>query len=207
MKLCALCLKNFGIPVSIYSDGHTIFKSPLKDKLSIEEQLAGKRISPTQFGRAMKELGVTSITARSPQAKGRVECLWETLQSRLPVEFKRSNINTVNEVNAFLSKYIYKFNKQFAVEPENTDDNGGGFPFYSKHFKIIQSKELPPLPKSVRVDVLISPISVLRCSTGTPYTIRCRILSQRKLKNIALQKRGRLGHHRTATTTSTVIGL
>jgi len=174
-------LKNFGIPVSIYSDGHTIFKSPLKDKLSIEEQLAGKRISPTQFGRAMEELGVTIITARSPQAKGRVERLWETLQSRLPVEFKRNNVTTLDEANAFLSKYIHKFNKQFAVEPENTEcafrpvpsslcidhilcivkqrtfDNGGVFSFYSKHFKIIQSKELPPLPKSARVDVLISP--------------------------------------------------
>jgi transposase len=173
--------ENFGIPVSIYSDSHTIFKSPLKDKLSIEEQLAGKRTKPTQFGRAMEEMGVTIITARSPQAKGRVERLWETLQSRLPVEFKRNNINTLDEANAFLAKYIYKFNKRFAVEPENTEcafrpvpsnlcidhilcivkqrtfDNGGVFSFYSKHFKIIQSKELPPLPKSARIDVLTSP--------------------------------------------------
>jgi transposase len=174
-------LSNFGIPVSIYSDGHTIFKSPLKDKLSIEEQLAGKRVNPTQFGRAMEELGITIITARSPQAKGRVERLWETLQSRLPVEFKRNNIYTLDEANAFLSKYIHKFNKQFAVEPQNTEpafrpvpsslcidhilcivkqrtfDNGGVFSFYNKHFKIIQPKNLPPLPKSACVDVLISP--------------------------------------------------
>jgi hypothetical protein len=112
----------------------------------------------------MEELGVTIITARSPQAKGSVERLWETLQSRLPVEFKRNNINTLDEANAFLSKYIHKFNKQFAVEPENAEcafrpvpsslcidhilgivkqrtfDNGGVFSFYSRHFKIIQSK-------------------------------------------------------------------
>ncbi len=174
-------LNNFGIPISIYSDCHTIFKSPLQDKLSIEEQLAGKRVSPTQFGRAMEELGITIITARSPQAKGRVERLWETLQSRLPVEFKRNNIKTLDEANAFLSKYIHKYNKVFAVAPENSEcafrpvpsnlcidhilcivnkrtfDNGGIFSFYNKHFKIIQSKELPPLPKSACVDVLISP--------------------------------------------------
>ena len=98
-------LRNFGIPASIYSDAHAIFRSPLKDKLSIEEQLAGKRVKPTQFGRAMEELGVTVITARSPQAKGRVERLWNTLQSRLPVEFKRNNITSLDEANTFLSDY------------------------------------------------------------------------------------------------------
>lgn len=81
-------LFDYGIPVSIYADRHTIFRSPKADKVSIEEQLKGKLINETQFGRAMSELGVTIIPARSAQDKGRVERLWETLQSRLPIEFQ-----------------------------------------------------------------------------------------------------------------------
>ncbi len=99
----------------------------------------------------------------------------------MSLEFKRNNICSLDEANTFLSKYIHKFNKQFAVEPENAEcafrpvpaglcidhilcivqqrtfDNGGVFSFYSKHFKVVQSKGLPPLPKRARVDVLFSP--------------------------------------------------
>ncbi|MBU2704343.1 hypothetical protein Ga0466249_005512, partial [Sporomusaceae bacterium BoRhaA] len=69
-------------------------------------QLSGKVVNDTQFGRSMGELGITLIPARSPQAKGRVERLWQTLQSRLPVEFKLAHISTVDQANAFLAKYI-----------------------------------------------------------------------------------------------------
>lgn len=179
---------NHGIPISIYSDRHSIFQSPLTDKLSIEDHLAGKRVNPTQFGRAMNELGVTIIPARSAQAKGRIERLWETLQSRLPVEFKRHRIKTLDEANEFLTTYVQKFNDRFAVEPENAEsafrpipfnlcidsvlcivqrrsyDSGGVFSFYSKQFKILQTKELPALPKKARVDVLISPHFGLKVS-------------------------------------------
>lgn len=178
MRFMAL---NDGIPASIYSDRHSIFQSPLKDKLTIEEQLAGKRVNPTQFGRAMGELGVTMISARSPQAKGRIERLWGTLQSRLPVEFKLHNIQTIDEANAFLPQYIPRFNDHFAVDPADSQlayrrvplnlcidhilcivqkrsfDNGGVFSYYNKHFKIISAKGLPSLPQKARVDVLISP--------------------------------------------------
>nr|WP_242979096.1 hypothetical protein [Carboxydocella thermautotrophica] len=150
-----------GIPASIYADRHSIFLSQNASKLTIEDQLQGKVVNDTQFGRAMKELGITLIPARSPQAKGRVERLWETLQSRLPVEFKIAGITTIDEANEFLSQYIEKFNSQFAVkalEPETayraldqnidighilcvkqkrTIDNGGVFSFYNRHFKVI----------------------------------------------------------------------
>ena len=67
----------------------------------------------------MRELGVTIIPARSAQAKGRVERLWDTLQSRLPVEFKIAGITNVGDANEFLARYIPLFNEKFAVEPEN----------------------------------------------------------------------------------------
>lgn len=62
-------LVNFGIPKAFYSDRHTIFFSPKKDKLSIEEELAGKKVALTQLGRALSELNIGHIPARSPQAK------------------------------------------------------------------------------------------------------------------------------------------
>lgn len=109
-----------GVPLSAYADRHTIFVSPNKDKLTIEEQLAGKQVKDTQFGRAMKELGVRMISARSPQAKGRIERAWETLQSRLPIEMRNAGINNTEEANKFLLAYAEKFNRRFSVKPENT---------------------------------------------------------------------------------------
>ena len=112
---------NHGIPTSLYCDRHTIFVSPNEDKLSIEDQLDGKVANLTQFGRAMQELGINIIKAYSAQAKGRVERLWGTLQSRLPVEFKIHNITSIEAANAFLARFIESFNKKFAVEPENPE--------------------------------------------------------------------------------------
>ena len=112
---------NHGIPFSFYCDRHTIFVSPNDGKLSIEDQLEGKNTNLTQFGRAMAELGINIIKAYSPQAKGRIERLWGTLQSRLPVEFKISGITTIEQANAFLAEFIIKYNKKFGVEPENAN--------------------------------------------------------------------------------------
>lgn len=104
-----------GVPRSLYSDGHTIFFSPKKDKLTIEEELAGKQVALTQLGKALEQLGVDHIRAYSPQAKGRIERLWETLQSRLVVELRVAGISTMEEANFFLPGFIERFNKRFAV--------------------------------------------------------------------------------------------
>jgi len=112
-------IKNYGIPVSIYADRHSIFQSPNKAKAEIDSKVP---INDTQFGRCLNELSVTLIAARSAQAKGRVERLWRTLQSRLPVEFALRDIATVDAANEFLKTYIYDFNSKFAVEPENAEN-------------------------------------------------------------------------------------
>ena len=114
-------ISKHGIPISLYSDSHTIFVSPNKGKLSVEDQLAGKTVNLTQFGRAMDELGINIIIASSPQAKGRIERLWETLQSRLPVEFKIHGITTMEAANAFLDEFINEYNEKFSVYPENPE--------------------------------------------------------------------------------------
>ena len=189
-------IHNNGIPISIYADRHTIFLSPKDGKLTIDEQLAGVQVNDTQFGRALKQLGITLIKARSAQAKGRVERLWETLQSRLPIEFALENISTVDAANEFLLKYIYEYNNQFAVEPENAEvayrsvsagtnienilcviekrsfDNGGVFSFYNRSFKIASDKPDRVLPHKGKIDVLISPVFGVRaCFAGIVYNV------------------------------------
>lgn len=76
----------------------------------------------TQFERAMSQVGVNLITAHSPQAKGRVERMFETLQDRLVKELRLANIITIEEANKFLEKYIPKFNAKFAVVPAKRKD-------------------------------------------------------------------------------------
>lgn len=110
-------LLNFGAPKAFYSDRHTIFFSPKKDKLSIEEELAGKQVALTQFGRALSELGIGHIPALTPQAKGRVERLWETLQGRLVIELRHVGISDIEAANAFLPGFITKFNARFGKDP------------------------------------------------------------------------------------------
>jgi len=109
-----------GIPLALYHDRHSIFELP-PDKLpSIEEQLEGK-IPLTQFGRLMEELGITSISANSPQAKGRIERLWGTFQDRLVSELRLAGAKTVDEANQVLANFLPRYNRRFAVparEPE-----------------------------------------------------------------------------------------
>jgi len=179
-------LINHGIPISIYCDRHAIFLSTKAGKLTIEDELEGKVCNDTQFGRAMKELGITIISARSAMAKGRVEKLWDTLQSRLPVEFKIAGITTIDEANEFLKCYIPQFNKLFAVEPENPEsafrplssdidldsvlcvkqkrkvDSGGVFSFYGKHFKVEPKENQPYIPPNTPINIFISSISGVR---------------------------------------------
>jgi len=112
-------IKNHGIPVSIYHDKHTIFRSPKEERLSIEEELLGIEKPLTQFGRAMKELGIIQIYADSPQAKGRIERLFGTLQSRLKEELKIEGIKDIESSNIYLKEFIERYNKKFSVEPKN----------------------------------------------------------------------------------------
>jgi transposase len=109
-----LCRRT-GVPQALYSDKHAVFWSSGSESLA--EQLAGRR-SATQFGRAMAELGVQLIAAHSPQAKGRVERLWDTLQDRLVAELRLAGVSCLEEANAYLPGFLDRFNRSFAVPPE-----------------------------------------------------------------------------------------
>jgi transposase len=103
-----------GIPGALYHDGHGIFERSKREPESLEEQLMGRR-EPTQFGRIMEELGIISITSRSPQAKGRIERLWGTFQDRLKSELRIAGAKTAEEANRVLWDFLPRFNQRFAV--------------------------------------------------------------------------------------------
>ena len=104
-----------GVPLSLYGDRHPVFVRN-DDHWSLEEQLAGKR-QPTQFGRALAQLGVTYIAANSPQAKGRIERLWGTFQDRLTSELRLAGAADRDGANAVLRRFLPDYNRRFARPP------------------------------------------------------------------------------------------
>lgn len=103
-----------GIPQALSVDRHGIFQVNGHTPLTIAEALAGGR-APTQVGRVLGELGIEHIAARSPQAKGRVERRWGTLQDRLVAELAVAGVTTLAAANRFLDDYLPRHNARFAV--------------------------------------------------------------------------------------------
>jgi transposase len=136
-------IEKYGLPLSIYLDKHTTYKSTKKQ--TIEEEL--NNTEPlSQFSRAVNELGVNIIYADSPQAKGRIERLFNTFQNRLIKEMRLRGIKSPEEGNKFLKHYLPVYAKRFAVVPANDTDLHR------------------PLPKSLDLDATfcIKTIRVLR---------------------------------------------
>ncbi|WP_311135608.1 ISNCY family transposase [Aminithiophilus ramosus] len=110
-------LDRHGVPRELYADRHTIFLSPKSEKLTIKEELEDSA-PVTQFGRALEALGTRYVPAGSPQAKGRIERLWGTLQDRLVVAFRRAGVKTIEEANVLLAAYPGEVhNPRFARPP------------------------------------------------------------------------------------------
>ena len=103
-----------GLPLALYSDRHGIFWKSAGAIPSLAEQFAGRR-SRTQVGRALEAAAIAWVAARSPQAKGRVERLWGTLQDRLRSELRLAGATTLEEANAVLARYLPRHNARFAV--------------------------------------------------------------------------------------------
>lgn len=113
-------IRKYGVPLGLYSDRHTIFRSP-NEKLTVEQELAGETKPLSHFGKAMAELHIEHIKAITPQAKGRIERLWVTFQDRLVIELRLLGIKTMEEANAALPKLLEKHNCKFAVKPKETE--------------------------------------------------------------------------------------
>jgi hypothetical protein len=123
-------IETLGKPISIYLDKGSAYKNnPRKNAVNILEL--------TQFQRACQQLGVNLIHAHSPQAKGRIERLFQTLQDRLVKELRLNGICTIEEANRFLVKtFIPCFNKKFAVVARKE----------TNLHTVLTDKELPRLP-------------------------------------------------------------
>jgi len=109
-------MESKGLPVSIYLDKFSTYKINHPSAQDNSELV-------TQFQRAMQQLGVRTISAHSPEAKGRVERAFGTLQDRLVKELRLRNISTIPEANIFLEKhFVPEFNRKYAVVPEKKTD-------------------------------------------------------------------------------------
>ena len=203
-------LENYGIPISLYPDKYSVFFPPKKvnDHITLEEQLNGREKGITQFGRIVEELGIEMFPASSPQAKGRIERLWETLQSRLVTEFRVHNIKNIDDANTFLIEYIKKYNSKFAVEATNqknvflklpkrynldellcvrferTIDNAGVFSINNSKFQIMD-KRLPPKTK---VQIYLSQKIGMRVKSNNKiYDVQpLELISKGKIDNESL---------------------
>ena len=107
-------LSDYGIPYKLFTDRRTIFTYKKKNSPSLDED------TYTQFAYACKQLGILLESSSVPQAKGRVERLNQTLQSRLPVELRLAGITTIEDANEFLNSYIKKFNAKFSLPIHST---------------------------------------------------------------------------------------
>lgn len=102
-------LMDYGIPYMFYTDRRTVFDYKRSDEKDVSKNTL------TQFGYACKQLGVDLKVTSIPQAKGRVERLFETLQSRLPIELRLAGVETIEQANEFLKSYLNEFNAKFAL--------------------------------------------------------------------------------------------
>ena len=128
-----------GLPAAFYSDKHGIFRVNIKNALS------GSGMS--QFGRAMKHLDIEIICANTPQAKGRVERVFATLQDRLVKELRLRNISNIEDGNAFTSEFIQDFNRRFSVQPRSS---------HNAHRPLLFSKEELDLTFSLQETRILS---------------------------------------------------
>lgn len=126
----------YGIPISIYQDRHGSLKRN-DDHWTLEEELAGRQ-EPTQVGQALRALGIQPIFALSPQAKGRIERLFGTLQDRLGAELDLAKATTPQQGNDLLPAFLRRFNRRFAIAARQSE------------------KAWRPVPQTLDVDRAIS---------------------------------------------------
>ena len=116
-RLLRRLLRRHGVPLSLYGDRHSVFVRN-DDHWSLEEELRGRQ-NPTQFGRALDQLGITYIAAQTPQAKGRIERLWGTLQDRLTSELRLARATDLDSANQILPSFLADYNRRFVRAPRD----------------------------------------------------------------------------------------
>lgn len=124
MKLLWSYLEKFGRPLAFYMDRASMFRTADKrkrDEPGVEQDAV--EMPPTQIGRALQELGIASISAQSPQAKGRVERNFKTAQDRLVKGMRVAGVKTLEEANQYLAEeYLVWWEGHMTVEPSHPED-------------------------------------------------------------------------------------
>lgn len=146
---CTRYIRRHGIPLRVYVDKHSTYKSPSEPTL--EEQLQG-RGPQSQFERALAELGVEVRHAHSPQAKGRIERLFGTFQDRLIKELRLADSTTISAANRFLDGYLPTYNRRFAVAAVEASDLHRPIP----HGVDLQSVLCLKTPRALRNDFTVA---------------------------------------------------
>src|SRR3990170_1502573 len=113
-------IRRYGLPSAAYTDRHGIFHRDPRTPLTVAEQLQG-RPETTQVGRALQELGIRWIGARSPQAKGRIERLFGTFQDRLVVELRLAQAATLSQAQRVLDRFLPRYNARFTQPPAHPE--------------------------------------------------------------------------------------
>ena len=111
------------MPLAVYTNRHAVFQPSRRPSETIEESLAVKR-GRTQVGRALRELGICQVFARSPEAKGRVERMAGTFQDRLVSELRLAGATAMADANRVLWDFLPRFNERFGVPPAQS---GGAY--------------------------------------------------------------------------------
>ena len=113
MVLLEGLIRQWGVPLALYSDRHSAFQHNVR--------LAQVTAEPTQFAKMMQQLGIRQIFALSPQAKGRVERMASTFQDRLITELRLAGAGAIDQVNEVLQEFLPRFNARFAVAAEQPE--------------------------------------------------------------------------------------
>lgn len=195
-------LSAYGIPYKFFTDRRTVFTYTKKNSPSLNED------TYTQFAYACKQLGVQLESSSVPQAKGRVERLNQTLQSRLPVELRLAGITTIDAANEFLNSYIKEFNEKFslplngiksvfeaqpetekinlilAVLTERTVDCGHAVQFKNSHYRMLDAKgKQVHYRKGTKIMVIQSFDGNLFCSVNDKDTYALELIPEHEKKS------------------------
>jgi hypothetical protein len=201
-----MILETDGIPYKFLTDNRTVFNYNSKGKTSVERDVL------TQFGYACKTFGVDLETTSVAQTKGRIERLFETLQSRLPIELRLAGITTIEEANVFLRDvFIPKFNKRFALDKDSISsvfeaiptnekinetlailttrktDNGNSIKYYGKYYQLYKNDKMICFkPKTECLIIKCFDGTLLATVNETVYEVR-ELLERKKIsENIDL---------------------
>jgi transposase len=181
MRMLKSITSTHGRPLALYHDRHSIFEETESKIPSLEEQLAGKR-PQTQLARVLAELGINSISARSPQAKGRIERLWGTFQDRLVSELRLAGICTAGEANKLLRQFLPDYNQRFMVQAKEPGSAYRQLPadFKANEVFCYKYKRVVGTDNVVRFD--LARLQILPSSQRHSYA-RCRVEVQVRLDN------------------------